>query len=80
MPVTGKDCAHLIGRPLESLSIDERKAAAGRYAALEIYTPQTLPLRRVEALGDSALECIAQLRARGLDPARFEFVRLTPAY
>lgn len=80
MPGKEKELFLLIGRPLDSLSIDERKAAAGYYAALEIYTPQTLPLRRIEAVGPSAAECIAQLRARGLDPTRFEFVRLKPAY
>jgi hypothetical protein len=80
MPRKEKELSFLIGRPFDSLSIDERKAAAGCFAALEIYTPQTLPLRRIEAIGASAGECIAQLRARGLDPTRFEFVRLTPAY
>jgi hypothetical protein len=48
--------------------------------ALEIYTPETTPLRRIEAIGDSAADCISQLRARGLDPANFEFTRLTPPY
>jgi hypothetical protein len=39
-----------------------------------------LPLRRIEALGDSAAECIKILRMRGLDPERFEFVRFLPPY
>ena len=39
----------------------------------EIYTPQTVPLKRIEAIGNSAEECARQLKERGLDPAIFEF-------
>jgi hypothetical protein len=52
----------------------------GKFIALEIYSPDTLPLRRIEAIGDSVVECAAQLRARGLDQANFEFSRLVPPY
>ena len=52
----------------------------GKYIALEIYTPDDLPLRRIEAIGDSVQECVRQLVARGLDPVRFEFTRLGPPY
>ena len=48
--------------------------------ALELYSPQTLPLRRIEAIGDSAAECARQLAERGLDPRRFEFTLLKPPY
>jgi len=48
--------------------------------ALEIYSPATLPLRRIEAIGDSVAHCVSQLRARGLDPENFEFSRLPPPY
>ena len=44
-------------------------ALTGNIIALEIYTPETLPLRRIEAIGDSVPECIGQLQARGLIPA-----------
>jgi hypothetical protein len=37
-------------------------------------------LRRIEAIGDSAGACIAMLRERGLDPRRFEYSLLEPAY
>jgi hypothetical protein len=52
----------------------------GRWVALEIYTPQTLPLRTVEAEGSSAAECAAQLSARGLNPSHFEFLLLKSPY
>ena len=52
----------------------------GQYIALEIYTPETIPLRRIEAIGDSILECIQMLKSRGLDPTKFEFTRLPPPY
>lgn len=70
----------VIGRSPESLSPKETLALAGRWMALEIYTPATLPLRRIEALGDSAEDCMQQLRERGLDPRRFEYVVVKPAF
>lgn len=75
-----KDAKKAIGHAPEQLTLEERLALAGKIVALEIYTPETLPLRRIEAIGDSAGECIAQLQARGLDPANFEFTRLPPPY
>ena len=70
----------ILGRSPEDLSIEERAAFAGSWIALEIYTPKTTPLRRIEAIGADATECIAMLRRRNLDPAKFEFSRLKPAY
>jgi hypothetical protein len=72
--------ATAIGSSPERLSLEERFALAGKYVALEIYTPQAIPLRRIEAIGDSTGECIRELKARGLDPQRFEFIRLTLPY
>lgn len=74
------DPQKIIGRAPEQLSIDERHAIAGQWAALELYSPATLPLRRIEALGASVKECVRQLKQRGLDPQRFEFVVMTPPY
>lgn len=67
------DPARLFGRSPEALRPREAAALAGKWIALEIYTPQNLALRRIEAVGDSVQECIRQLAARGLDPRRFEF-------
>jgi hypothetical protein len=72
--------ATAIGRSPERLSLEERFALAGKYVALEIYTPQAIPLRRIEAIGDSTGECVRELKVRGLDPQRFEFIRLTLPY
>jgi hypothetical protein len=74
------DPAKIIGRAPERLTLDERSALAGKWMALEIYTPETLPLRKIEALGDSVEECARQLFARGLDPRKFEFMPLDRAY
>jgi hypothetical protein len=65
-----------IGRAPEALSLKERTELAGKFVALEIYSPETLPLRRIEAIGDSPAACITQLKARGLDPMKFEFSML----
>lgn len=75
-----KDPQQAIGRSPDRLSLDERMALTGEYIALEIYTPEDLPLRRIEAIGASVEECMRQLAARGLDPLRFEFSRLAPPY
>ena len=69
-----------IGRAPDHLSIEERAELAGKHIALEIYTPDALPLRRIEAIGDSVEECVRMLRSRGLDPLRFEYLRIAPSY
>jgi len=48
--------------------------------ALEVYTPDTFPFRRIEAIGDSIDACVRMLQERGLDPRRFEYSPLGPAY
>jgi len=75
-----KDPQRAIGRSPDRLSLEERLALTGKYIAVEIYTPEDLPLRRIEAIGDSVQECARQLAARGLEPIRFEFSRLAPPY
>ena len=75
-----KDASRAIGRNPDRLSVAERLALAGKYIALEIYSPDTTPLRRIEAIGDSVPECIRMLKSRGLDPEQFEFTRLAPPY
>jgi len=75
-----KDPARAIGRNPDRLNLEERIAMAGKYIALEIYSPETLPLRRIEAIGDSVADCVRMLKTRGLDPMGFEFSRLPPPY
>ena len=75
-----KDPQKVIGRAPERLTLEEQRVLAGKYIALEIYSPETTPLRRIEAIGDSIEDCFRQLLARGLDPKHFEFSRLKPAF
>jgi hypothetical protein len=70
----------VIGRNPDQLSIEERFALAGKFAAFEIYTPKDLPLRRIEAVGNAVEDCVRTLIARGLDPAHFEFIVLKRSY
>ncbi|HXS96246.1 MAG TPA: hypothetical protein VN736_16700 [Candidatus Limnocylindrales bacterium] len=70
----------VLGRSPERLSVPERIALAGKFIALEIYTPQNLAERRIEAIGDTLEECVRTLIARGLKPAGFEFTRLPPPF
>ena len=67
-----------IGRSPDSFSLKERLALAGKWMAFELYTPKTLPMRLIEAIGDSPSDCIRMLRARGRDPRHFEFTPLKP--
>lgn len=69
-----------IGRSPEELSLDEQLVLTGKYIALELYTPETLPFRRIEAIGDSVADCVRMLRSRGLDAENFEYSRLPPPY
>ncbi|MCW5983120.1 MAG: hypothetical protein KIT09_33835 [Bryobacteraceae bacterium] len=78
--MTSIDPRSLVGREPERLSIPEHAALTGKWIALEIYSPQTLPLRRIEAVGDSVGDCAAHLRSRGLDPRNFEFSLVKPPY
>jgi hypothetical protein len=67
-----------IGRSPDELSLKERMGLTGKWIALELYTPRTLPMRLIEAIGESPADCMRMLRERGLDPAQFEFVPLKP--
>lgn len=72
--------ASVLGRSPDTLTIQERHELAGQWIALEIYSPATLPLRLIDAIGASPADCAAQLQARGLNPANYEFTILKPAY
>jgi hypothetical protein len=69
-----------IGRAPERLTLAEAIELAGQFVALEFYSPETTPLRLIEAIGESPEECIRQLAARGLDPRHYEFTRLKPPF
>jgi hypothetical protein len=75
-----KDPRLALGRSPDRLTLEERQALVGKYIALEIYSPETLPLRRIEAIADTLPACIRMLEERGLDPRKFEFTRLAPPY
>lgn len=70
----------LEGRHPDTLTIEERRQYAGKWIALEMYSPETLPLREIAAVGDSPADCAAQLQARGLDPTKFEYTPIKPAF
>jgi hypothetical protein len=81
MPVSAaKDPRAAVGRNPDRLTLEERMALAGKYVAMEVYTPENLALRRIEAIGDSLDACVRMLKERGLDPAMFEFTRLSWPY
>jgi hypothetical protein len=74
------DPAKAVGRAPDSLKPEEAIALAGLFAAFEIYSPETTPLRRIEAVGETPEDCIGELAARGLDPRRYEIARLKPPF
>jgi hypothetical protein len=80
MPATAaQSMQRAIGRSPESLSLEDRALLVGKFIALEIYSPDTLPLRRIEAIGENTGECVRMLQSRGLDPTNFEYSQLHPA-
>ena len=68
------DVSKILGRAPADLTLEESRVLLGGWIALEIYTPETLPLRRIQAVGESPAACMAELRRRQLDPRGFEFV------
>jgi hypothetical protein len=81
MPVSAaKDPRQALGRNPDRLTLEERIALAAKWVALEIYTPATFPLRRIEAIGDSIDDCVRMLQERGLNPRQFEYSRLGRPY
>ena len=80
MAATQVDLDQFIGRSWDRVDLAERELLYGSYIAREVYTPKTLPLQRIEAIGDSVETCVAKLQQRDLDPLNFEFVRLDPSY
>jgi hypothetical protein len=75
-----KMTASVIGQSPDQLTPQTRLELAGKYVALEIYTPENLALRRIEAIGDTIEECLRMLKSRGLDPKNFEFTLLAPPW
>ena len=75
-----KDFRNLVGMAPDRLDLATREAVVGKVIAMQLYSPQNLALQRIEAIGDSVQECVAQLRERGLDPLDHEFSRLNPPF
>jgi hypothetical protein len=70
----------LIGKSVDGLKLSDRWALTGRWIAVELYSPERLPLRLIQAVGADARSCIEQLKQRGLDPSLFEYQPLDPPY
>ncbi len=68
------DSAQLIGRAPARLSSAELACLSGRWVALEIYTPETVPLKRIASIGASAADCMTALASSGHDPRQFEYM------
>ncbi|MGO9241251.1 MAG: hypothetical protein ACLQBJ_10620 [Bryobacteraceae bacterium] len=68
--------SRFVGCTPEGLSASDWRQVRDLWAAFEIYSPRTTPLRRIAALGRSLAECIAALAALGLDPRNYEYLPL----
>ena len=64
-----KDLRQALGRNPDRLTLEERMALAGKFIALEVYSPETLPLRRIEAIGNSMEDCVRMLQSAAWIPA-----------
>ena len=70
------DPNRFLNRSPDSFSPSEWRSVHGLWAAFELYSPQTTPLRRIQALGASSSECMEDIAARGLAASNFEYVPL----
>lgn len=70
------DPSRFLNRSPDSFSPAEWRAVHGLWAAFELYSPQTTPLRRIQALGASSSECMGTIAAQGLAVTNFEYVPL----
>jgi hypothetical protein len=75
-----REFVRFTGKSLDGLSVSDRWKLAGTWMATELYSPERLPLRVMEAIGADAVECIGQLRERGLDPELFEYTPIPQPY
>ena len=88
---TNTSAPSVVGKAPDDLTLNERAELAGKYIALELYSPTvlgeiggkpevTVRLRRIEAIGNSPEECVRQLKDAGADPGNYEYTRLKPAF
>ena len=70
------DPNRFLKRSPDSFNPSEWRAVHGLWAAFEIYSPRTVPLRRIQALGASATECMGAVAAQGLAVSDFEYLPL----
>ena len=69
-----------VGKSLDGLNLSDRWTIAGSWIATEHYSPKTLPLRLIQAIGTSAIDCITQLKRKGLDPEQYEYTPVPQPY
>lgn len=67
-----------IGRSLDGLTLAERVALTNQWIALELYSPEMLPLRVIAAVGGDVHQCVQRLTERGLDPTRYYYEAIPP--
>jgi hypothetical protein len=75
-----RDVSVFAGKSLDGLSLRDRWKLTGSWIATELYSPERLPLRVMEAIGVSAQDCIKQLKQRGLDPTRYHYEAVPEPY
>ena len=89
--VADTNTSDLVGRAVEDLNLSERWKHTNKWVAFRIYAPTgkvtrdgvefvDVRQRKIEAVGKTIEECVAQLRGRNLDPAEYEFTVLKPPY
>jgi hypothetical protein len=76
----GRTEDRFIGQSLDGLSLTERTKLTGRWVAEELYSPERLPLRKIEAVGTDVRACVDALRRRGLNPARYYYHAVEAPY
>jgi hypothetical protein len=65
-----------LGKSVDGLLLTDRLNLTGFWIATELYSPERLPLRIIQAIGSDPRDCAGQLRAKGLDPAAYHYEAL----
>lgn len=69
-----------VGRSLDGLRLSDRSKLTGSWIAIELYSPESLPLRVIAAVGHDARDCARALMQKGLDPARYYYEPVSPIF
>ena len=68
-----------VDKVLEGLPLKQRAQLTNAWIATQLYSPERLPLRTIEAIGPTLRDCIVDLQRLGHNAALYFFELVPPA-